>query len=448
LYSPTLNIFPIVIPFKLANNEEIIPGGSLQEAFMSSIISISRKINILLGVILLFSLVGRAQPVQSASYDLYVDNEGDYNDAAHWACTSALNDCSLRAAITWANSNTMNSYKIHVPAGTYRLSRHGTAEYSNSTGDLNILNVTDLIGAGPGKTIIDGDNSDRVVNISEPSIYFAMHGMTIQNGNEPSVGGGGVVVNSDSFLYDLIIINNTTGSNGGGIWASNNGALWLSNSLVSNNIANHGGGVYGSNEVHLSYVTLSNNHAHQFGGALVTIFDGSAITNSTLSNNDTDGSGGSIYLNGTATLNHTTVYGPSSPDHPAIIVYDDLTVSTSILSSTTSGYTCFIYTGITMTSGGNNLASDNTCNLVGTGDHPSTDPRFGPIQMAFGFMPVYTLLSDSLAIDGGITGDIYNTDQRFHSRKDGDGDGIVKSDIGAFEYEPYHRYIPLIFKAP
>jgi hypothetical protein len=437
-----------VIPFKLANNEVIITGGSIQEAFMSSRTPISRKINFLLGVILLFSLMGITQPVQSASYDLYVDNEGDYNDAAHWACTSAINDCSLRAAITRANTDTVNSYKIHIPAGTYRLTRHGTTEYNNSTGDLNILNVTDLIGAGPGKTILDGDNSDRVMNISEPSIYFAMHGMTIQNGNEPSAGGGGIVVGSNSFLYDLIIINNTTGGNGGGIWASNDGALWLFNSLVSNNIALNGGGIYGSNEVHLSYVTLNNNHAHQFGGGLMTIFNGSAIANSTLSNNNTDGSGGSIYLNGTTTLNHTTIHGPSSPDHPAIAVYWTLTVSTSILSSTTSGYTCYIYTGTTITSGGNNLASDNTCNLIGTGDHPSTDPRFGPIQLAFGFMPVYTLLSDSLAIDGGITDDIYHTDQRFHSRKDGDGDGIVKSDIGAFEYEPYHRYIPLIFKTP
>jgi predicted outer membrane repeat protein len=413
---------------------------------MSSITPISRKI--LLAVILLLSLVGRAQPAQSASYDLYVDNETDYNDAVHWACTSALNDCSLRAAITRANTDTSNSYKIHVPAGTYTLSRHGTAEYDNNTGDLNIRNVTDLIGAGPGKTILDGDNSDRVMEINESSIYFAMHGMTIQNGNEPSVGGGGIVVSSDSFLYDLIIINNTTGGNGGGIWASNDGALWLATSLVSNNIANNGGGIYGSNDVHLQYVTLSDNHAHQYGGGLATIADGSAIANSTLSNNSADTSGGGIYLNGSTTLNHTTIHGPSSPDHPAIAVYETLTVSTSILSSTTSGYTCFIYSGTTITSGGYNLASDSTCNLTGTGDHPSTDPRFGPIQMAFGFMPVYTLLPDSLAIDGGIINDIYNTDQRFHSRKDGDGDGIVKSDIGAFEYEPYHRYIPLIFKTP
>jgi hypothetical protein len=415
---------------------------------MSSRTPISRIINILLGVFLLFSLVGRAQPVQSASFDLYVDNVVDYNDAAHQVCSSALNDCSLRAAITWANTHTTNSYKIYVPAGMYTLTRHGTAEYNNSTGDLNIRNVTDLIGAGPDKTIIDGDQYDRVIEINESSIYFTMHGMTIQNGNEPSVGGGGVMVSSDSFLYDLIIINNITGGNGGGIWASNDGALWLSNSLVSNNIANNGGGIYGSNEVHLQYVTLSDNHAHQYGGGLATIFDGSIIANSTLNNNNTDGSGGSIYLNGTTTLNHTTIHGPSSLDHPAVAVYDTLTVSTSILSSTTSGYTCFIYTGTTMTSGGYNLASDNTCNLVSTGDHPSTDPRFGPIQMAFGFMPVYTLLSDSLAIDGGITDDIYTTDQRFHSRKDGDGDGIVKSDIGAFEYEPYHRYVPLIFKTP
>jgi hypothetical protein len=414
---------------------------------MSSITPISRKI--LLAVILLISLVGSTQPVQSASYDLYVDNETDYNDAVHWACTSAPNDCSLRAAITRANTDTSNSYKIHVPVGIYTLTRHGAAEYDNSTGDLNIRNVTDLIGAGPDKTIIDGDQYDRVMSIQLPSGTFTMHGMTIQNGYVTGAGGAGVSVNSDSFIYDVIVKDNyAPGQAGGGILAYTAAILWLSNSLVSDNYADFGGGIQATEVVHLQNVTLSDNHAYQRGGGLMTSASGSTIANSTLSNNSADISGGSVYLGGSTTLTHTTIHGPSSPDHPAIAVYETLTVSTSILSSTTSGYTCLINTGTTITSGGNNLASDNTCNLTGTGDHPSTDPRFGPIQMAFGFMPVYTLLSDSLAIDGGIINDIYTTDQRFHSRKDGDGDGIVKSDIGAFEYEPYHRYIPLIFKTP
>src|SRR5215475_11815698 len=82
-------------------------------------------------------------------------------DTADGACDS---DCSLREAITEANRN-RDTDVIVLPAGIYVLTQTGPNEDGNLTGDLDILHPVILVGAGAGSTVIDGNGSDRVLDV-------------------------------------------------------------------------------------------------------------------------------------------------------------------------------------------------------------------------------------------------------------------------------------------
>src|SRR5688572_3800268 len=79
-----------------------------------------------------------------------VDRTDDTNAAAAQACTGAVNDCSLRGAITRANNNATDptnpaANHITVPNGTYLLTINGAGgcvngAESNANGDLEINN--------------------------------------------------------------------------------------------------------------------------------------------------------------------------------------------------------------------------------------------------------------------------------------------------------------------
>lgn len=96
---------------------------------------------------------------------------------------------------------------------------------------------------------------------------------------------------------------------------------------------------------------------------------------------------------------------------------------------------------------GNNLVfgGADTCNFsAGLGDVVNTgDPRLGALQNNGGPIQTMALLPGSAAIDAGnpgTTGSGGNTcaalDQRGQSRVDGNSDGTVRCDIGAFEQVP------------
>jgi hypothetical protein len=72
---------------------------------------------------------------------------------------------------------------------------------------------------------------------------------------------------------------------------------------------------------------------------------------------------------------------------------------------------------------------------VGTAANP-IDPKLGPLVNNGGKTKTHALLAGSKAIDAGDNIGIPATDQRgfgFPRKKDGNGDGIPRVDIGAFE---------------
>src|SRR4051812_18327090 len=72
--------------------------------------------------------------------------------------------CTLRAAIQETNA-LAGADTLNVPAGTYRLTIAGRYEDAAATGDLDVQGGLTINGAGAGRTIIDGNDADRVLEL-------------------------------------------------------------------------------------------------------------------------------------------------------------------------------------------------------------------------------------------------------------------------------------------
>ena len=99
-------------------------------------------------------------------------------------------DVSLREAIVWANQ-LIGHPRIIVPEGHYRLSQTGPGEDASATGDLdltNTLGITRIVGAGPNQTVIDGLQTDRVLDVA-PLVNLELSDLAIINGRAETGGG-------------------------------------------------------------------------------------------------------------------------------------------------------------------------------------------------------------------------------------------------------------------
>ena len=152
--------------------------------------------------------------------------------------------CTLRAAVQEANalaaagSDPANT--INLPAGTFALTIAGRGEDEAATGDLDVNRGTlDVNGAGPGVTIINGSQLDRIfhlgtlVDLADPatarSTRFSLAGVTMQNGNAvsnppstatsgPDIGGAiRIERNSGLNVEEALFQDNQAGVRGGAI---------------------------------------------------------------------------------------------------------------------------------------------------------------------------------------------------------------------------------------
>jgi len=180
---------------------------------------------------------------------------------------------TIQGAITTAN----NGDTVLVAPGTYleNINFHGKA-------------ITVRSEAGPGTTIIDGNQAGSVVIFASGETNASvLDGFTLRNGKpsgsiSPYDGGGIYIASSSPVVANNKIINNT-GCGGVGIYAYWSSAIIRSN-VISNNIRSGctGGG----------------------GGGVSLIGSGSAqIIGNEISNNSvaSGGDGGGIYLNGAGT---------------------------------------------------------------------------------------------------------------------------------------------------
>ena len=337
--------------------------------------------------------------VVNSTADLVDVNPGD------GVCeTGMTGDCTLRAAIQEANA-LEGEDTITLPAGTYTLAIPGTGEDASATGDLDITGSLEIVGDGAGTTVIDAGDLDRVFHIASEASLTA-RGLTIRNGNLDA--GAGVLVQGTFILENGVIADNA-GSSGGGVFST--GSTTITESLIINNSAvpNDGGGLFAANgTLTLVNSTVASNSATGIGGGLVTTAQGGSpqvsINNVTFAGNSASNGGGIFFWSGTMSVGNT------------------------IVANSLGGGNC---SGVQpISSLGNNLSSDGTCNFSASGDLLNTNPLLGPLADNGGPTQTLALLAGSPAIDAGNSETCAATDQRGVTRPQGDA-----CDIGAFEFQ-------------
>ncbi|WP_432076389.1 choice-of-anchor Q domain-containing protein [Streptomyces wuyuanensis] len=401
-------------------------------------------------IVLLAALAGTVaaapSPAQAASAPttFRVDSTEDAVDAnaSDGVCRTATGTCTLRAAVMAANTRPGST--IELPAARYRLTIPPNPDHLNgrtadpTTGDLNILEPTTVLGAGARKTIIDANHIDRVFRMGADA---SLSDLTITGGDAKqrevpiTDPGGGGIANSKKMTLRRVTVTGNRAGYGGGIFNIPGSHLTLIESTVSRNTAGEAGGIRFDDTGTVVNSTIAGNRVTDdwdrpgslsgYGGGIDIRGRGLVdIRNSTITGNTaTDGGGG---------INIAPAYLDSLPGpitDPINLPLGHLALQNTIIANNTIGQATSDCKNVfaTIESRGNNLDSGNSCHLTAEGDLPSRDPHLAPLGDNGGPTDTVALLPESPALD--TASDCPSADQRGVLRPQGPA-----CDIGAFEY--------------
>jgi len=305
--------------------------------------------------LLLVLAAASSAPAWAATFSLNSTLDVVDSKPGDGVCETALGNgvCTLRAAIQESNK-LVGTDIIQIPAGTYVIAIPSTLA-GDSTGNLDITDSVNIVGAGAQVTIIDGGALDNVFASVGSSKAVEISGVTIQNGSVPAtrLGGGIFARSSNSLTLTDVVVRNNHGGEGGGIYNQGNlilvrsvvegntavrivpgsiefrrgggifhsfGSLTIRDSTIRENSAVSGGGVFNMGVATIETSTISGNFAinndpllndGDAGGGIVNggaIAGTMALTNSTISGNRSNGNYGGLYVaNGTVTLSNATI---------------------------------------------------------------------------------------------------------------------------------------------
>ncbi len=290
--------------------------------------------------------------------------------------------------------------------------------------------------------------------------------------------GGGIYSTGNLTIHRSHLYWNNTytgGAGGAGIYSAG-GSVQISDSWIEGNVSLSGDGggisiapVVTSGDVltfRISTSTISGNVARD-GGAIAFLVTGPgsslsplSVLNSTISGNVANRNGGGIWTASVVNGNNDTIaFNKADDDRDGngsgggvFFSSGSMTFANSIIganvdrSPVSQTPDCLG----ALTSNGFNLIQNTVgCAIQGvtTGNITGRDPRLAPLQDNGGPAPTHALLSTlsltsspSPAIEAGAPAatkfvQCLPTDERGFGRRDGNADGIVNCDIGAFELQ-------------
>ena len=425
-------------------------------------------------LILLLGILGGSQrPVQSAAdMVITVNSTEDLNDYAPGnSVCSALQvtggPCTLRAAITEANLNIATPNQniiIKITPGEYNLTIPPNylidPKNDKYSGDLNIdfvgvtnTNTITIEPLGGGPVVIRSMVEDRIFNIDQHirviiNNLIMREGHAVIDSNNPD-GGGAIRNRGNLTLNGVALLSNTVSCRSGDSCGGAGGAIenWsnltIQDSTLDGNTALQAGAIWNSGNLTIVYSSISNNHTSNSG--TITNNATLSILNSTFSGNSSLSTLSGIYNYGTLNIQSTTMANHGAIN--AIFNFKDKSTSLkdNIFKAEPGGKNCFIQSGSIWMEGGYNIANDDTCQLLALGDLSDVDPMLGSFDYWGGPTKTYMLLPGSPAIDHrpGVCQMAVNfliDDQRRWPRSDG------QCDTGAYEFSPWHLYLPVITK--
>jgi hypothetical protein len=346
-------------------------------------------------------------------------------------------DCSLAEAVITAATVEGDDTIIFAPnVSTVRLDN--TIYYDRNDINYPAKGALKIVGRGADVlTIVGGSPLFQIRDRN-----FSVSDVTLTGGRG---GTGGAIYASGSLTLDGVhMVDNgllAVYSQGGAV--SFTGSLIIKNSTFSRNFANLCGAIDGTGTISIVNSTFSNNRGFGspsgFGGSgsALCVRSGTTATirNTTFTNNRSAGEGAILVLGGTMNFGNTIVAGNIS---------NTQTFAPEISFSSGS-----------IVSAGNNLIGDSAGDSTNTqnpityqpSDKLDTPPLLGSLLNNGGQVPTHSLLTGSPLLDAGsnsLASEPFNSsaliyDQRgagFSRLIDGNSDGTVIVDIGAFETQP------------
>lgn len=382
-----------------------------------------------------FSVIaGQAQPRTANGALFTVDNTGDSVDInpGDGVCADENGQCTLRAAINEANSNSNTDVII--------FSLPNPSVINLTLGQLSITNDVIIIGTGARSLTIQRNFSPGTPTFR---IFFIA-------GNEAA----------EVFIHRLKISNGNAGTDqyGGGVYISSQNTVYLNNVNIANNSAGYGGGIANFGKLGLIRSTVNSNTATLEGGALVNrdTAANTTITNSTITENTSANICGAI-CNNSASLflvNNTISHNTASENASGVGNFNGGTVGVlnTIIGNNTISTAVKTLSG-SFTSYGNNIITDardssgftNGVQNDQVSDNNIINPLLGPLANNGGQTDTRALQNGSPAINAGSncvleincsrpSGSFpiyFRNDQRInYARLAGD---VI--DVGAFESE-------------
>lgn len=396
-------------------------------------------------------------------FDTVDDNPGDAS------ALDATGRTSLRAAIMEANASA-GSDTITLGGGIFNLSIEGTDEDAALTGDLDIIDDLVIQGQSAQTTIIDARSLDRVFEVL-PGVTLQLFNLTITGGDLAGRGdGGGIRVDGGMLQLGNVIVTDNRASSGGGIH-NNLGTVTVIDSTF---VGNRAEGMFGFGQggaidsiggtVIVQQSTFNDNFAQSAGGGISSSADtlGGALSieNSTIAQNTAgdsfsmQGDGGGLYIqaNVNATVFASTVaFNMAGNQGGGAWVNGSLMLGRSIVSDNLAGVAGpegFVSSGSVNSNGFNLVRDDSNFPMTpGTGDQIGTftspiNPNLLGLTDNGGPTQTIALGGMSPAIDAGpLDPSPLFADQRGFTRdRDGDRNGSMITDIGAFEVQSPSDY--------
>lgn len=285
--------------------------------------------------------------------------------------------------------------------------------------------AADTVIDGANLITLSGGNASALFEVNS-GVTFDLRHITLADGRTTGNGDGGAAIRSNGgivIILDGDIVNNSTADAGCGAIALLGGSLTATNTTFRGNHVDGAaqGGVMCVNNVAsvtLENCTISGNYGSASG--VMTMSGLMTMTNCTVANNTSDvSSSGNFALN---------VFGDDAV----------LTLRNTIIANNPSG-NCGTFVDGTIVDGGNNLQYPATeCGAT----IASLNPHLQPLGNYGGTTLTHALGWPSPAVDGGDSGTCLPADQRGHARVDGDNDGTVVCDIGAYEADAGSESVP------